>query len=104
MDQLGHSKALFQKSANEPSVTEEDLTDIIESFKDEREEDDETETETARLMVSALHFGARTARDSMTAWESVQTLDTSLDVPEIYERVQQTNHSRFPMLNSKHPI
>ena len=97
----GIQKLFFKRSSAEPSVTEEDLTDLIESFKDEREEDEETETETARLMVSALHFGARTARDSMTAWENVETLDTSMELSEIYSRVQQTNHSRFPMLNSK---
>ena len=97
----GIQKLFFKRKAHEPSVTEEDLTEIIESFKDEREEDEDTETETARLMVSALHFGARTARDSMTAWENVETLDTSMDLSEIYARVQQTSHSRFPMLNSK---
>lgn len=97
----GLQKLFFRRKKAEPSVTEEDLADIIETFKDEREEDDETETETAKLMVSALHFGARTAQDSMTPWEKVETLDSSMELPEIYERVQKTNHSRFPMLNAK---
>ncbi len=97
----GIQKMFFRRRASEPSVTEEDLTDLIESFKDEREEDEETETETARLMVNALHFGARTARQSMTPWDRVETLDTSMELSEIYERVQKTNHSRFPMLNAK---
>ena len=97
----GIKKLFFRGKKSEPSVTEEDLTDIIEAFKDEREEDAETETETAKLMVSALHFGARTARDSMTAWEKVETLSTSMELAEIYERVQKTNHSRLPMLNAK---
>ncbi|MBR3298019.1 MAG: HlyC/CorC family transporter [Clostridia bacterium] len=97
----GIQKLFFKRSTSEPSVTEDDLTDLIESFKDEREEDEKTETETARLMVSALHFGARTARDSMTPWASVETLDTSMELADIFERVQKTNHSRFPMLNAK---
>lgn len=97
----GLQRLFFRRKKSEPSVTEEDLADIIETFKDDREEDDETETETAKLMVSALHFGARVARDSMTPWENVETLDSSMELPEIYERVQKTSHSRFPMLNAK---
>ncbi len=97
----GLHKLFFRKKKEEPSVTEEDLTDVIESFKDEREEDHETETETAKLMVSALHFGAKTAGESMTPWEKVETLDSAMEIREIYERVQETNHSRFPMMNAK---
>ena len=97
----GLHKLFFRKKKDEPSVTEEDLTDIIESFKDEREEDAETETATAKLMVSALHFGAKTAGESMTPWDKVETLDSAMEISEIYERVQQTNHSRFPMMNAK---
>lgn len=97
----GLHKLFFRKKNDEQQVTEDDLTDIIESFKDEREEDRETKTETAKLMVSALNFGTKTAAESMTAWEKVDTLDSSMDISEIYERVRATNHSRFPMLNAK---
>lgn len=97
----GLHNLFFRKKKGEPSVTEEDLTDIIESFKDEREEDGEAETETAKLMVSALHFGAKTAGESMTPWEKVETLDSAMEIREIYDRVQETNHSRFPMMNTK---
>ncbi|MBR6006813.1 MAG: HlyC/CorC family transporter [Clostridia bacterium] len=97
----GLHKLFFRKKKEEPSVTEEDLPDIIESFKDEREEDGAAETETAKLMVSALHFGAKTAGESMTPWDKVETLDSSMEIGEIYARVQETNHSRFPMMNAK---
>lgn len=97
----GLHKLFFRKKEDPNAVTEDDLTDIIESFKDEREEDKATETETARLMVSALHFGAKTAGEAMTPWDKVETLDSSMEIAEIYDRVSKTNHSRFPMLNAK---
>ena len=97
----GLHKLFFGRRKEEPAVTEEDLTDIIKSFKDEREEDQTTESATAALMESALRFGNKTAGEAMTPWEKVETLDSSMEIPEIYERVQQTNHSRFPMMNAK---
>ncbi len=97
----GFHKLFFRKYRNNQDMTEDDLTDIIESFKDEREEDKETETETAKLMVSALSFGSKTAGEAMTPWEKVETLDSSMEISEIYGRVSKTNHSRFPMLNAK---
>ena len=97
-------KLFFRKKAEEPAVTEEDLTDIIESFVDEREEDSETENATAELMVSALRFGRRTAGESMTPWQKVETIGSNMDIAEIYERVQSTSHSRFPVVNAKNRV
>ena len=94
-------KLFFRKYRSKQDVTEDDLTDIIESFKDEREEDEKTETETAKLMVSALSFGSKTAGEAMTDWSSVETLDSSMEIAEIYRRVSRASHSRFPMLNAK---
>lgn len=92
---------LFRKKKDEPAVTEDDLVDMIESFKDEREEDKETEASTAELMVNALQFGATTAGSAQTPWDKVETLNTSMELSEIYEKVRASSHSRFPMLNAK---
>ncbi len=92
---------LFVGDSDAPNVTEDDLRDVIHSFKDEREEDDETEEETSKLMERALRFGAKTALEAMTPWDKVEKLDTSMEISEIYRRVQATNHSRFPMLNTR---
>ncbi len=85
----------------EPDVTEDDLRDALQSFKDEREEDDTTEQETSRLMESALRFGARTAAQAMTPWDKVDTLDSGMEIADIYRHVQENNHSRYPMRNTK---
>ena len=52
-------------------------------------------------MERALRFGAKTALEAMTPWDKVEKLDTSMEISEIYRRVQATNHSRFPMLNTR---
>ncbi len=96
----GFKKLLFGKKGEQPSVTEEDLKDMIGSFKDEREEDEATEDSTAELMVNALEFGTTTAGDALTPWDRVETISTSLEMSEIYEKVKSSHHSRFPMLNA----
>lgn len=94
----GFSRIFMGKNNEQPSVTEDDLKDMIESFKDEREED--TEDSTANLMVHALRFGTTTAGDALTPWDRIETLSTSLEIVEIYNIVKASNHSRFPMLNA----
>lgn len=93
--------AIFSSGAAEPDVTEDDLRDALQSFKDDREEDDKKESETSRLMESALRFGAKTACQAMTPWDRVDTLDSGMEIVDIYRHIQANNHSRYPMLNTK---
>ena len=96
----GFGKLFLGKKKDEPSVTEDDLKDMIESFKDEREEDEETEDSTAELMASALEFAATTAGEALTPWDKVSTISSDLEISEIYEIIKESNHTRFPMLNA----
>ncbi len=96
----GFGRMFMGKKGEQPSVTEDDLKDMIESFKDEREEDEETEDSTAELMVHALRFGATTAGEALTPWDRIETISTTLEIDEIYSLVKASNHSRFPMLNA----
>ena len=92
---------LFKKNNEEPSVTENELVDIIETFKDEREEDDEQEDATAELMVNVLQYKNRTVRECYTPWEKVEKLDETKPIPELYAQLRETSHSRIPVINSK---
>ena len=92
---------LFTRGSETPSVTENELVDIIETFKDEREEDDEQEDATAELMVNVLQYKNRTVRECYTPWENVEKLDESLPVDEQYAQLRETSHSRLPVINSK---
>lgn len=92
---------LFVRGGEAPSVTENELVDIIETFKDDREEDDTQEDATAELMVNVLQYSSRTVRDCYTPWESVEKLDESLPVEQQYAQLRDTSHSRLPVINSK---
>lgn len=92
---------LFIRGGEAPSVTENELVDIIETFKDEREEDDTQEDATAELMVNVLQYSSRTVRDCYTPWDSVEKLDESLPVEEQFAQLRKTSHSRLPVVNSK---
>jgi CBS domain containing-hemolysin-like protein len=92
---------LFKKGEAAPSVTENELVDIIETFKDDREEDGEQEDATAELMVNVLQYSSRTVRDCYTPWEKVEKLDETLEVSEQFKQLSQTSHSRLPVVNSK---
>jgi CBS domain containing-hemolysin-like protein len=92
---------LFIRNNSEPSVTENELVDIIETFKDEREEDDEQEDATAELMVNVLQYKNRTVSECYTPWDKVEKLNESSPVEEQYEQLRKTSHSRLPVVNSK---
>ena len=92
---------VFIRNSMAPSVTENELVDIIETFKDEREEDDEQEDATAELMVNVLQYKNRTVSECYTPWDKVEKLDESAPVEEQFEQLRRTSHSRLPVVNSK---
>lgn len=93
--------SLFKKNDDAPSVTENELVDIIETFKDDREEDDEQEDATAELMVNVLQYKNRTVSECYTPWEKVEKLDENKSIEEQYAQLKETSHSRIPVINSK---
>ncbi|MCR5809144.1 MAG: hemolysin family protein [Clostridiales bacterium] len=92
---------LFSKGGEAPSVTENELVDIIETFKDDREEDDEQEDATAELMVNVLQYKNRTVSECYTPWDKVEKLDETLPVSEQFAQLKESSHSRLPVINSK---
>ena len=92
---------LFKRNNEAPSVTKNELVDIIETFKDEREEDDEQEDATAELMVNVLQYKTRTVRECYTPWENIEKLDETMPVEEQFAQLRETSHSRLPVINSK---
>ncbi len=92
---------LFIRGGDAPSVTEHELVDMIENFKDEREEDDTQEDATAELMVNVLEYSSKTVNECYTPWDKVEKLDESLSTEEQYAQLCGTTHSRLPVVNSK---
>lgn len=88
----------FKKKAEEtPTVTEEELYDIIETFVEENEIDEETE----ELVQNAIDFSARTAKDVMTPWENVLRINVHDPNEQVLECIKNSTYSRLPVVNDK---
>ncbi|MBE7028379.1 MAG: HlyC/CorC family transporter [Ruminococcaceae bacterium] len=86
----------FKKKAEEtPTVTEEELYDIIETFVEENDLDEETE----ELVQNAIDFSARTAKDVMTPWSKVIHIHEHDSNEKVLECIRRTTYSRLPVVN-----
>ena len=83
----------FIKKEEEPSFTEEELYDIIETIEKEGVMDEEQ----GDLFKSALDFAGTRAQDVMTMREDIAAIDISMSNEEILEFIRNTNHSRLPV-------
>lgn len=97
---------LFSRGTPEPSVTEDELHELIENFKDEREEEDDEQSSdidltTSELMSSVLKYTGRTVAECYTPWDKVETLDATLETAGQYAQLKNSIHSRMPVLNAK---
>ena len=89
------SRPFKRKAEETPTVTEEELYDIIETFVEENEIDEETE----ELVQNAIDFSARTAKDVMTPWEKVVHIHERDSKEKILECIRSTSFSRLPVVN-----
>lgn len=93
---FGKLNRLFSKpKEEEPTVTEEELHDIIENIGTE---EDGVESDTAELVQSALEFTETPAAEIYTPWEKVLTVSPSMEPKEIEEIISAGPHSRLPVV------
>ena len=83
----------FVKPVDEPSITEEELYDIIDTI----EEEGVMNEEQGDLFKSALDFSDTCAEDVMTMRDDIVAVDASLPNSEIFALVRETNHTRLPV-------
>lgn len=81
------------KVEKEPSITEDELYDIIDTI----EEEGVVNEEQSDLLKSALDFSETYAKDVMTMRADICAVDATLSNAEIIGIVKQTNHSRLPV-------
>lgn len=81
------------KGNTEPSITEEELYDIIDTAEEEGVVDEDQ----SELFKSAIEFSETTARDVMTVRDDIIALSTSMTNDEIMLCIRQSNHSRLPV-------
>lgn len=81
------------KSQEEPSITEEELFDIIETAEEEGVVDEDQ----SDLFKSAMEFSDTTVKDVMTMREDICALDVSMTNREIMLKIREANYSRLPV-------
>ena len=86
------SKLFAQKEA-EPSITEDELTEIIETAEEEGVVDEEQ----GDMLKSALEFAKTTVGDIMTMEKDIDYLRPNASPQEILEVIRSTNYSRLPV-------
>ena len=88
----------FKKKAEEtPTVTEDELYDIIETYVEENDIDEETE----ELVQNAIEFSERTAKAVMTPWEKVLHIYESDTNDKVLEIIRNSTYSRLPVVNDE---
>ena len=81
------------KQENQPSITEEELYEIIDTI----EEEGVVNEEQGDLMKSALDFSGISARDVMTMREDIVAVDASLPNDELLSIIRKSVHTRIPV-------
>ncbi len=77
----------------EPTVTEDELYDIIETIAEEGALD----SEKTELMQSALEFSERTARDIVVPWADVLKVSIDMSGETVLNTIRSCAHSRLPV-------
>ena len=92
----GLVKKPFSKMKDDtPTVTEDEIYDIVDNYVEESVEEDE---EMAQLFSSALEFSDLLSGEIMTPMEQVETLYMYDCLEKTVTKVKSSAHSRFPVI------
>ena len=78
----------------EPTVTGDELKNIIDNIEDEAEIDGET----SELVQSAMEFTETTVRDVLIPWDQVLTVSEKATPDQLHRVVASCRYSRLPVL------
>jgi CBS domain containing-hemolysin-like protein len=81
------------KAEEEPSITEDELFDIIDTVEEEGVVDEEQ----SDMLKSALEFADTTASDVMTVRQDILYIDITMGNEQIKDVIMNTTHSRIPV-------
>ena len=83
----------FVKQEQKPSITEEELYDIIDTIEEEGVMDEEQ----GDLMKSALEFSGTMAKDVMTMRDDICAIDANLPNEKLLKIIRESVHTRLPV-------
>ena len=84
---------LFGSKEVEPSITQEELVEIIDTVEEEGVVDEER----GDMLKSALEFDEIVVGDIMTMARDIEYIPATADTREVLEIIRNTNHSRIPV-------
>lgn len=91
------SKPFKKHTENLVTMTEEELSDIVENISEE----DGFDEDTGKLVKSALKFSNLNVSDILVPWDEVEKISVALKTPEILKIVKNSVHSRIPVVDRK---
>ncbi len=91
------AKPFKKHTENHVTMTEEELSDIVENISEE----DGFDEDTGKLVKSALQFSNLNAGDILVPWDEVEKISVALKTPDILKIVKNSVHSRIPVVDRK---
>jgi len=83
----------FAKKEAEPSITEDELLEILDTVEEEGVVDEEQ----GDMLKSALEFGDTVVGDIMTMLRDIEMLNVAAPMEEVLSLIKETNYSRIPV-------
>jgi len=90
------SLLLGSSQKEEPTVTEEELFDVIENI----DEKDDIDEETTELVQSALEFTETTAADILIPWNKAVVIKEGMREEQITALIKTVHYSRLPVVGN----
>ena len=84
---------MFSSKKSEPSITEDELTEIIETAEEEGVVDEEQ----SDMLISAIEFTKTTVGDIMTMYKDINCIGVNWSNKQVLELITNTVHSRLPV-------
>lgn len=89
------ARFFLKNTKEEPTVTEDELQDIVDSLDDS---DNDFDEDTAKLVSSAMKFSNKSVSDIIIPWEDVIKVSSGMKTEQIAEMLKECKHSRLPVV------
>lgn len=77
----------------QPSITEDELVDIIDTAEEEGVVDEER----SEMLRSVISFSRTAVADVMTMPDDIEAIEVNMPIPEVLAFIRQVRHSRIPV-------
>ena len=90
---ISHSVTRLFAGEQQPSITEDELIDIIDTAEEEGVVDEER----SEMLRSAISFSGTAVVDVMTMPDDIEAIEIHSTIPEMLDFIRESRHSRIPV-------